>query len=337
MKIIVFSFSDSGYELGEKIKSLKLGDYEFKHYRSREIVGGVRSILKGNWNVVYGFIFISATGIAVRSIKDFIHDKKTDPAIIVMDDMGKYVISLLSGHIGGANELTRNLSYILKSQAIITTATDNRGMEAIDLFAKKNSYKMRNMKDVTKLTAMMVDYKKIGFYSEEDRIIQYENLYKIDDLKKIPSFIEGMIIVSSRDKIEDINLPYCQLIPKNINLGIGCRRGSKKEAIMEFIREELLKLNLLEDGLKRIGTIEVKKDEVGLLESAAELKLDLEIFTVEQISIVEEMFEKSDFVKKTVGVYSVSEPVAYLLGGELLLRKARKDGITLSISKEGEI
>ncbi len=337
MKIICFSYTDRGAEIASKLEALSKSDYSFIHYRSKELDGGVKGCLLENWNLVDGFVFISATGIAVRMISPFIKDKKTDPAIIVIDDMGNYVISLLSGHLGGANLLTNYISEQINSQPIITTATDNRGIEAIDLFAQKKDYKMRNMKDVTKLTTMMVDNKKIGYYSEDTSTINYNNIIRIKKLNNLPDYIEGLIVVSSKDDLGQIPLPYCQLVPKNINIGIGCRRGTEKEKILEAIDLEFKENNLLKDGIKSIGSVEVKKDEVGLLEAVDLLGKRLEIFTIESIEKVEDMFDKSDFVKKTIGVYSVSEPVAYLLGGNLIVKKAIHSGITLSIAKEGEI
>lgn len=337
MKVICFSYTDRGAEIASKLEALSKSDYSFTHHRSKELDGGVKGCLLENWNLVDGFVFISATGIAVRMISPFIKDKKTDPAIIVIDDMGNYVISLLSGHLGGANLLANYISEKINSQPIITTATDNRGIEAIDLFAQKKDYRMRNMKDITKLTTMMVDNKKIGYYSEDTSIINYNNIIRIKKLNNLPDYIEGLIVVSSKDDLGQIPLPYCQLVPKNINIGIGCRRGTEKEKILEAIDLEFKENNLLKDGIKSIGSVEVKKDEVGLLEAVDFLGKELEIFTIESIEKVEDMFDKSDFVKKTIGVYSVSEPVAYLLGGNLIVKKAIHSGITLSIAKEGEI
>lgn len=340
MKIACLSFSERGKKLGEKIKELSINDdkYIVHHFSNREIEGGIRSLMVYLAMEYDGLVFISATGIAVRLMNPYIIDKTVDPAVVVVDDMGNFSISLLSGHIGGGNELAKWIGDIIGATPVITTASDNRGIEAIDIFSIKNNYHMKNMKAVKNITAMMVDGKKIGFYSEMDKIIEYDNLVVLESLDNIDSNIDGIIIVSSQYdmELEKLKSKYeiCQLIPRNINIGVGCRRGIEGTKIIEAIRKELGKLNIYTKGIKNIGTVEVKKDEVGIIETAKYFDCPLKIFTLDEILEVEEKFEKSQFVKNTIGVYSVSEPSAYLLGGELLTSKSKHKGITISIARE---
>ena len=247
--------------------------------------------------------------------------------------MGRYVISLLSGHIGGANDLTTYIAEKINALPIITTASDSRGIESIDLFAQKNNYLMEDIGSVTSLTAMMVNGKKIGFYSEDRERIKYDNLVLLKTLDEIDETIEGLIVVSS-STMENINIPHTILRPKNVNIGIGCRKGVERDRIIEAIETAFREVDLSPKGIKSIGTVEVKKDEAGIIEAAGHYNRPLEIFTIEEIAEVEDRFEKSQFVKDTIGVYSVSEPVAYLLGGELITRKSKHNGITISIAKE---
>ena len=197
---------------------------------------------------------------------------------------------------------------------------------------------MKNMGAVKKVTAMMVDGKKIGFYSEMDEVIGYDNLVVLESLDNIDSSIDGIIVVSSQYNLhlEEIKSKYeiCQLIPRNINIGIGCRRGVEGTKIIEAIEKELDELNISTKGIKAIGTVEVKKDEVGIIKAAKYFDCPLKIFTLDEILEVEDKFEKSQFVKDTIGVYSVSEPSAYLLGGKMITGKSKHNGITISIAKE---
>ena len=224
MKIACFSFTDKGNEIGRKLIGLVNENYTFTHYHNAEIEGGIKSIIPYAWYDYHGLIFIGATGIAIRMINPFIDHKTKDPAVIVIDDLGSYVISLLSGHLGGANELTHYIGDEINALPIITTASDSRGIESIDMFAQKNDYYMEDMNSITALTSMMVNMKKIGFYSQDNKIINYNNLTVLEELDNLQEDIEGVIIVSS-NITKDIKVPHTILRPRNINIGIGCRKG----------------------------------------------------------------------------------------------------------------
>lgn len=333
MKIACFSFTDKGSSLGIQLSKASNNKYTIHHYKNSQVHGGIKMLLHYAWTNYDGLIFISATGIAIRLINPFIQDKTIDPAVIVVDDLGRYAISLLSGHIGGANDLANFVGQVINAMPIITTASDSRGIESIDLFAKLNNYYMEDMNSITKLTSMMVNGKKIGFYSEEDKKIKYNNLLMLNNLEDLDNSIEGVIIISS-SITKDINIPTAILRPRNINIGIGCRKGIEGIRIIQAIKDCLKEMNLSPNSIKFMGTVEVKKDEEGIIEAAKFYNCPLKIFTIEEIGQVEDMFQKSQFVKDTIGVYSVSEPVAHLLGGQLILKKSKHNGITISISKE---
>jgi cobalt-precorrin 5A hydrolase len=340
MKIACFSFTEEGKRLGKKIQNMSVqrkdkSNYVIKHYHNDEIKGGIKNLLQYAVREYEGLIFISATGIAVRMMSPYIKDKIIDPAVVVIDDLGKFSISLLSGHIGGGNELARWLGKLIGAMPVITTASDNRGIESIDVFAIKNNYHMEDMDSIKTITSMMVNGKKIGFYSEMGEIIDYDNLIILEDLYYIGPNIDGLIIVSSQNiKSRISKIPYTVLRPKNINIGIGSRRGVESVRVIEAIEKAFDKINLSTKSIKAMGTIEVKRGEVGIIKAAKHFNCPLKIFTINEIKRIEENFEKSQFVKDTIGVYSVSEPVAYLLGGKLITKKSKYDGITISISKE---
>ena len=333
MKVVCISYSQRGYQLGERIKLIE--GLNIIHL-SNKVELNIKNRIKELWDEYDCIIFISASGIAVRTIAPYIRDKFSDPAVVVIDDNGENVISLLSGHIGGANDLTKKLAAHIGARPIITTASDLRGFKALDLFAKENKYTIKDKKYLTKIMADMVDGKKIGFYTEDSAFLDYSQLVNFKSLDEIDEKkVEALVIVSS-NKIEasKYKLPFLQLIPKNINIGIGCKKGMGRESIIRAINEEFDRLNVEVDGIKEFGTVEVKKNELGLREAAAYYKVNLKIFTIEEISIIEDMFSKSEFVKETIGVYNVSEPCGYMLGGRFLSRKTRHNGITLSILKE---
>lgn len=334
MKIACFSFTDKGKALGDKLQSINTDKYTICHYENKEVEGGIKTLLNHAWQEYDGLIFISATGIAVRMINPHIEHKTKDPAIIVLDDMGKFSISLLSGHIGGANSLAEYIANEVGAIPVITTATDNRRIESIDMFAKKNDYYMKDMESITTITSMMVNGKTIGLYTEDNKVIDYNNLLVVEDLEHMDPIIDGLIIVSSQT-LNTVNgdIPTTFLIPKNINIGIGCRKGVEGERIIDAIEGAFGEVNLSTKGIKAMGTVEVKKDEQGIIEAAKHFNCPMKIFTINEIKEVEDKFDKSQFVKDTIGVYSVSEPTAYLLGGKLITKKSKHNGITISISK----
>lgn len=336
MKIACISFTQQGKEIGEKLvkASFKNNKYTANHFINDEIHGGIKSRMDFLVKEYDGLIFISATGIAVRLMNPYIINKTIDPAVVVVDDGGNFSISLLSGHIGGANRLAQWVGDIIGAIPVITTASDNRGVESIDLFAMKNNYHMEDMGAVKDITAMMVNKNKVGFYSELKEVIKYDNLKILDNYKDKDHSIQGVIIVSSQKRIDIPYEKHCRLIPKNINIGIGCKRGMEGKRIIEAIENILTQLNLSSKGIKAIGTIEVKKGEIGIIEACNHFNCPLKIFTLEEIKKIEDNFPKSQFVKKTIGVYSVSEPSAYLLGGKMLTGKIKIDGITISVAKE---
>ncbi len=345
MKIAVISFTSSGKEISEKIK-IRLSkcvdsskSYNIIEIGKQTFEDKISNHMKDIFSSYDALIFIASTGIAVRLIAPYIVSKTIDPAVIVIDDLGKYTISLLSGHIGGANELTLEISDILKNKAIITTASDGRGIDAVDVFAKRNNLYIEDMEQAKNLTALMVEGKRIMMISEVDVTLNYDNLksyeYTVD---KAEVSCEGTIVISSTQNIEqylnkELDNPICILRPRNLNIGIGCRRGKTKDEIMFGIEEVFKQNNLSLNSVGKIGTIDIKHDEVGIIEVSKELNAEMVLFSKDDIENVSDRFDKSKFVKSNVGVTSVCEPSAYLLGKEIIVYKKIFNGVTISVSR----
>ncbi|WP_053956639.1 cobalt-precorrin 5A hydrolase [Inediibacterium massiliense] len=281
-------------------------------------------------------IFIMATGIVVRSIAPHIKDKKIDPAVLVLDEKGRNVISLLSGHIGGANEYTKNIAKILGANPVITTASDVNDSIAVDTLSIMIGGEIESFYDATKVTAHIVNKEKVGITSDipikiplPENIVFIQN--DIEDCK-------GIIYVTNKEKIESNSIDQVIIRLKNIILGVGCRRGKSKEEILNAIEDSLIKLNISQKSIKHIATVDLKKDEKGLIEAAKELKIPLVIIDREEIKKVQDQFKTSEFVKKITGVGAVCEPVAYLSskGGNFIQNKKAYDGITIAVFEEGD-
>ncbi|WP_234121919.1 cobalt-precorrin 5A hydrolase [Clostridium hydrogenum] len=314
MRIAVIFFTDKGEKIALKInKAIK-----------ESVIFRGKSDIKNIFENYQGIIFISAVGIAVRLIAPYLKSKVKDPAVVVVDDMARFSISLLSGHIGGANELALKVSSLIKAEPVITTASDGRGIEAPDLFAKKCGLLVEDMEALKDITSIMVNGKPIAFKSEVKEKINYGGIVEED--------YEGAIYVTSRESIEE-KKPYCILRPRNLVLGIGCKKGKTMEEILSFIANIFKKNNLSIKAIGLICSIDIKKNEKGIVELSKKLKCDFKTFSVEEIKTVEDKFDKSAFVNSSVGVSSVCEPTAYLGSGKIVVKKTAQNGVTIAVGR----
>ncbi|OGO78203.1 MAG: hypothetical protein A2Y23_05955 [Clostridiales bacterium GWB2_37_7] len=319
MKLACVVFSAEGLKIAEKLKLSQAFIVEiFEKHSYKEQLDNIFSNYKG-------IVFIGAVGIAVRLSAPYLIHKAIDPAIVVVDDLGRFSISLISGHLGGANDLTQSLAEILKCQPVITTASDGRNIEAIDIFAKNNGLYIESMEAAKRLTSMMLEGRKIKLESERKLKLDYPFLTDSD--------YDGVIIVSSQLNLTS-DKPTCILRPKNINVGVGCRRGKQRDEILKAIEDVFALNNISLNSLKAIATVDVKSDEAGIIEACNKLGCSLKIYSREQISKVQDQFASSDFVKSKIGVSSVCEPCAALAGGEMIVSKTANNGITIAVAKE---
>jgi cobalt-precorrin 5A hydrolase len=275
-------------------------------------------------------IFIGATGIAVRYIAPYLKNKAVDPAVICMDETGKFTIPLLSGHIGGANDLAREIAKHIGSIPVITTATDLHGKFAVDSFAVKNNLHIACMPAVKDISSRIVDDKTVGFYSD------------VPFSKEVPPELElsekndlGIYVSYSRSKG-----PYkktLKLIPKCHILGIGCRKDVSRDTIEDVVEEALKNANISMKSVKAIASIDVKKDEEGLLEYCKLHKIIPVFYSAEELEALPNMgFAHSERVKEIVGVDNVCERAAYAASkkGEIVIRKVSKNGVSIALVRE---
>ena len=278
-------------------------------------------------------IFIMATGIVIRTIAPLIVNKFSDPAILVTDEKGKNVISLLSGHMGGANEMTLYISKLINSNPVITTATDVNEKSSLDMIAKKLNAHIDNFRDnVLKINSMIVNNKKVGLYIDGDYKVDTRG-FSVCKKDEVNSY-ENIVVISNKKDIGFDKDNIIKVVPKNIVLGIGCKRNTDSEHMKNSLIEFLDKENIHIKSIKSIGSIEIKKDEEAIINLCEFLEVPFKTFTVEEISEVDHLYGKSEWVKQNVGVYSVAEPVAHLLsGGNLIIEKNTYKGITFSVGR----
>ncbi|WP_438649883.1 cobalt-precorrin 5A hydrolase [Romboutsia sp.] len=366
-KIGVICITENGKQLALKINSLiqdthvyivsnKKNNLQFENQdKNIFLVKEKLSELVGKlFNQYDSIIFIMATGIVVRVIAPYINSKFSDPAILVTDEKGTNIISLLSGHMGGANELTNYLSNLIGANPVITTATDVNEKSSLDMIAKKLDAHIddfrENVKDVN---AMLVNNQEVGIYIDGDYEVDtrgfkvLNNLENIDNLDKVVVITNKEEVTKETSIIKDINIgnqnsnlhnelneKIIKVIPKDIVVGIGCRRNTESELLQESLINLLHDYNIDIKSIKKIGSIDIKYDEKAIIDLVTYLGVEFATISAEEISKVDYLFDKSEFVKKNVGVYCVAEPVAHILSNEnLIIQKHKYKGITISVGR----
>lgn len=323
MKLAIWSVTRGAGRLAKLYgDTLKAQIYTLKKFNIEDTIQmeNFTETLEKEFNSYDGHIFIMATGIVVRKISILIKSKDIDPAVVVIDEGAHFVISLLSGHLGGANELAEIIGEKLNLLPIITTSSDVTGKIAVDTLSQKLNGELESLEKAKNVTSLIVDGKGVDIKLPKN----------VDFDKK--GDVEGIIIVSNRENIESV-----RIYPKDLVLGIGCKRGTSEEHILTGIEMAMKKHNLSMKSIKKIATVDIKANEVGLINAAKTLRKDLIIISREDIKKIENQFEGSQFVKKQIGVTCVSEPCALLASsrnGKFLEKKYIYDGMTISIYEE---
>lgn len=319
-------------------------------------------------------IFIGASGIAVRAIASHVQDKRYDPAVLILDEQGVFCIPLLAGHIGGANELAVLVSEQLGAQAVITTATDVNQRFAIDVFAKKNELFISDMTLAKEVSAKLLHGEPVGFYSElpvrgelpsgfieEMNVIDATGRVEIagevqaaeisipDELqilskKEMPIVEEAMNRIGSSEfgvyiGIYHNKTPFNKtlfLIPRQVALGVGCRKGTSKQLIKELVEESCQTQGIFPEAISRICSIDLKKEEPGIIDYSKEKELDFITYTAEELKTMSGNYTTSDFVRSVTGVDNVCERSARSGSrmGELIQNKTGKNGVTVALARE---
>ena len=293
------------------------------------IEGPVWAWAKKGFEEADALIFCCASGIAVRGIAPHVRSKTTDPAVIVTDELGHFVIPLLSGHIGGANELASYIAEKLGSVPVITTATDIHGLFAVDVFATKNHLKIKSMKLAKDVSAELLSGEPIGFRSD----IPVEG-----DLPKGLTEGEASIgICISREEKEPFERTL-RLVPQSYAAGLGCRRDKDPAELEEFFLRMLSENGITSDEIRCIASIDLKKNEEALRRLSEKYKVPFLCFTAEELMKAEGSFSSSSFVADTTGVDCVCERAAVTAGAkELVVRKKAENGMTFALGKYEEV
>lgn len=314
-KISIILTSESSLSLALTIKK-ELPDVEIYSKNKIEGINNISSIqdcTRELFSKSDAIIFIGAMGICVRSIAPYIQDKHTDPAIINIDSTGKYAVSVLSGHVGGANDLTKQLAHILGVESIITTQSDNTNLWALDTLGDKFYWKTdSNTTNFNtpltsfvnkKPTALLLDIKDSGTeYMERTKPNHVDIFYKYVDIdfKKY-----DLLIAVTPFLYPNTNKDVIYYHPRVLHLGIGCRKNCNPEGIADYISRQLLKNNISPQSIKDISTIDLKKDELLLNDLKIYFdKIAINIYNAEELKdiIVPNPSEKVEEVTTSASV-----------------------------------
>ena len=321
MKTYCLAFTDKGMELGEKL-SEEFGAHADRCNQPVSLKDWTKKAFKEADNI----IFIGACGIAVRAIAPYIVRKVTDPAVIVIDECGDYVISLLSGHLGGANDLSRRIASFIGAVPVITTATDRNDVFAVDEWSKRQS-------------AIVLEPHKIKLVSSKILGGGEISVKTGFDMEGMPP--EHVVPAAfDEDSCEEHDIEFgvletetapLHIVPQIVHLGIGCRKDTPEVAIETAIAAFKRETGLIERSVVRCASIDIKAAEPGLREFCEFHGWRFDTFTAEELSRAEGDFDGSEFVKKTTGVDNVCERAAVISSqGKLILKKFAHEGVTFA-------
>ncbi len=297
------------------------------------------SVLMREYDVL---LCVMASGIVVRGIAPHLGHKSSDPAVLVMDSMGRFIIPLLSGHLGGANEAAVMLAGRMEATPVITTATDVKGSMAVDVLAQKTGCALLDFDGAKDVTALILDDKPVVILNVADinfdGIVLPSNIIIGSDVSKAA----GAIVISDQTSFDNLgiskNIPTVTLIPKTLSLGIGCKKNTPGEKIIAKVKALCADFGVYPEAISFMGTIGLKAKEKGIIDACDAFGAKLKVVDDMMIKMVQSRFDGSDFVEKTTGLRAVSEPAGYVVSGfgECVVPVRREDGVTLSLWKNAK-
>ena len=346
MKIVMFAFSPEGIrnmdllqeqweKKDQQIVIKTVVKCRAEHRRNEE--APLEVLVKQAFSSADALIFWCAAGIAVRSIAPYLSHKSKDPAVLVLDEKGTHCISLLSGHMGGANALTRTVSELCGAEPVITTGTDMEHRFSVDEFARCNGFVVTDWEKAKRISVDVLAGKtlKIAGLLEKEQYCPVEGMEEHAwTAGELPD--DADVWITSRQL--QVPAQVLQLIPKDLTIGIGCRRGTNCSALQTALARFLEQTGLDARGICRITSIDRKKEEQGLIDLAAELKVPFVTYTSEELLQAPGEYPSSEFVREITGVDNVCQRSAMLGAGDdaiCLAEKTVVDGITMAAACGG--
>jgi len=292
---------------------------------------------------VDGLVCIMATGIVVRLLAPHIKSKDQDAAVVICDEAGQFAISLLSGHLGGANELADEIAEILGAQSVITTATDVNRLPAFDEVARQNNMAVEPLARIKLLNSLLLEQKPIALVDAEGSVAAaYQDLSFVTAARSFAIALQqdadGFVFVSNRYLRQlETQDNLLALRPRNLVVGIGCNRDTPASEIEAAVREILQNAFLAFASVGALASIDAKQDEAGLLAFAEKYRLPLKFYNAAELNAIEAPTPASAYVQQAVGAKGVCEPAALKAsaGGRLLVKKKKSGNVTVAVAEMG--
>ena len=312
---------------------------ELAEKHSAQSFRSLLTIVRENWPKYREQVFVAATGIVVRAISPLLDSKDKDPAVAVMDQFGCFAVSLVSGHLGGANELARLIAEITDGQPVITTATDCQNLQAIDVAARQAGLVIGNTRAIKAVNMAMIRSQPFALADPEDRLgwrtlpPQNVTISFVDDIGRKPSDMPGVMVTwktSSRCTDTEDTL---YLHPKCLVAGMGCNSGTSAAEILDLLRSTFLRAGLELKSLACLTSTTRKQDEPGLHQAAQELGIPLTCIEHDLLQAVT-VPNPSTTVHTHMGVSSICEAAALIQSKSqaLLVEKTKSVNATLAVA-----
>lgn len=356
-EVVIFSLTRQGVETAVRIKDVlsnKLICTVFAPQKyACEGVFPLKKQLKETiedvFNRVDAIVAVMATGIIIRMVAPHLKSKMIDPAVVCVDLLGRFVISLLSGHQGGANELTHLIAEGIGGIPIITTASDILEKTSVDELAKFLHCSIKNPESLVKVNSAIVNGEDIVLVRTGEVELpinkfwdhQFTTVDKARQAVKIVNRFDGGIIITEQEiPQEELTTPTTILKPRRITVGIGARKDISEQNIIQTIRFALNEVNIPLERVEGLATVELKKDSLSINNAAKRLGLNLTFLSIDDLRSFdhEDLSPDSKLVKQKIGVGGVCERAALIIAGKetnLILKKTIRNGVTVAIA-EGE-
>lgn len=348
MPVAIIAITRNGAQLGSRLAGGLAGSelHVLRKFHGAAGKGAqpfddLRERIETLWQLGRDLVCIMATGIVVRMVAPLLDAKDRDPAVVVMDEGAKFAISLLSGHLGGANQLAERCAWLVGARPVITTATDVNNLPSFDMLAKEHGWVIEELGAVKLLNSLLLDGQPIAVVDSTDRVrAWFHGSGKLSFYGTIASALkssaQGFLFVTNRQlprQVAPANLLV--LRPQNLVLGIGCNSGTSADEIEAFVLQHLKRLLLSTRSICCIATAEAKRNEPGLVACAERLGVVLTCFSSEELNRVVMPSPPSEHALAAIGAQGVAEPAALLASGNdrLLLKKVKSENVTLAVAE----
>ncbi len=345
MRCAAFTATPAGTLLAQRIQAALADETVIYTKEGQELTGmhvydSLAEAVREAFLQYDALVFIMAAGIVVRMIAPHLQSKLKDPAVLVLDERGKHVISLLSGHVGGANALTRRLAVILDAEPVITTATDVNGCMAVDDIGRELGLRPCPQENIKEINTGSLKGEPIHFWIDD--AVPRADWYAQELRKRGISFQKGhllpklaglQVFLTAKEPVVCPGRLYLQ--PGRLIAGIGCRRGTSQELLEKALTEACRRIGREPADISLLASSTVKADEPGIHEAAARLGCPLRFFGNAEMQQTIERYalQESAFVRQTIGIGNVAEAAALcsVAAGRMVLGKTKFTKVTVAL------